>query len=98
MTTLSVVETTRPHRAPATYPDDLGPGMQDELIALADIESRFEKVVARLDRRPGAELRRQRLDAWRGKRREPHVLRLAQLHQRMMAITLHRQRRVLWRG
>jgi hypothetical protein len=25
-------------------------------------------------------------------------LRLAQLHQRMMAVTLHRQGRVLWRG
>ena len=28
----------------------------------------------------------------------PAVLRLAQLHQRMMAVTLHRQGRVLWRG
>ena len=97
MTALSVADTAHPGPA-LGYPDDLGPGMQDELTALADIESRFEGIVARLDRRPGAELRRQRLEAWRAKRREPHVLRLAQLHQRMMAVTLHRQGRVLWRG
>jgi hypothetical protein len=98
VTALSVAETARIRPALATYPNDLGPGMQDELTALADIESRFEGALARLDRRPGAELRRQRLEAWRTKRREPHVLRLAQLHQRMMAVTLHRQGRVLWRG
>lgn len=98
MTALSVVETA-PHPAgPGPYPDDLGPGMQDELTALADIETRFEGMLARLGRRTGAEARRRRLEAWRTKRREPHVLRLAQLHQRMMAVTLHRQGRVLWRG
>lgn len=94
MTSLTVSESVRPRAEPVAYPDDLGPGMVDELTALADIESRFEGVVARLDRRPGANLRRERLEAWRAKRREPHVLRLAQLHQRMMAVTLHRQARV----
>ena len=98
MSALSVVETAPRPAGPAAYPDDLGPGMQAELTALADIETRFDGVVAHLDRRPGAEVRRQRLEAWRSKRREPHVLRLAQLHQRMMAVTLHRQGRVLWRG
>ena len=98
MTQLSVTEISRPSPEQVAYPDDLAPGMQDELTALADIESRFESVIARLDCRPGAALRRQRLEAWRAKQREPHVLRLAQLHQRMMAVTLHRRGRVLWRG
>lgn len=98
MTALSVAETGRRRPVAPIYPDDLGPGMHDELTALADIESRFEGILARLEGRPDAELRRRRLEAWRTKRREPHVLRLAQLHQRMMAVTLHRQGRVLWRG
>ena len=97
MTALSVVETASYPAGPAAYPDDLGPGMQDELTALADIESRFEGRVARIEGRPGAALLRRRLEAWRAKRREPHVLRLAQLHQRMMAMTLNRRGRVLWR-
>ena len=97
MTALNVAETARPRSVDPTYPDDLGPGMQDELTALADIESRFEGMVARIEGRPGAALLRRRLEAWRAKRREPHVLRLAQLHQRMMAMTLNRRGRVLWR-
>jgi hypothetical protein len=98
MSALSVVETAPRPAGPVAYPDDLGPGMQAELAALADIETRFDGVGAHVGRRPGAEVRRQRLEAWRSKRREPHVLRLAQLHQRMMAVTLHRQGRALWRG
>jgi hypothetical protein len=98
VTALSVVQTASHPAGPAAYPDDLAPGMQDELAALADIETRFEGVVAHLDRRPGTEVRRQRLEAWRMMRRQPHVLRLAQLHQRMMAVSLHREARVLRRG
>ena len=52
MTALSVVETAPRSAGPATYPDDLGPGMQAELAALADIETRFDGVVAHLGRRP----------------------------------------------
>jgi hypothetical protein len=91
VTELSVAATARPRAERAAYSEDLAPGMQDELSALADIESRFEGVL-------GGDVRRQRLEAWRAKRRKPHVLRLAQLHQRMMAVTLHRQGRVPWRG
>jgi hypothetical protein len=98
VTELSVAATARPRAERAAYSEDLAPGMQDELSALADIESRFEGVLERLERRPGGDVRRQRLEAWRAKRRKPHVLRLAQLHQRMMAVTLHRQGRVTWRG
>lgn len=98
MTELSVAMTARPGAERTAYPEDLAPGLQDELSALADIDSRFEGVVERLEHRPGSDVRRQRLEAWRAKRRQPHVLRLAQLHQRMMAVTLHRQGRVPWRG
>ena len=63
MSALSVVETAPRPPGPAAYPDDLGPGMQAELTALADIETRFEGVLAHLGRRPGAEVRRQRLEA-----------------------------------
>jgi hypothetical protein len=57
MTALSVVETAPRSAGPAAYPDDLGPGMQAELAALADIETRFDGVVAHLGRRPAASRR-----------------------------------------
>src|SRR3954454_19850879 len=84
--------------APAVYPDDLEPAMQQELAALADIELRYERLAGRLNRssRPRAARDRlaQQLEARHQKEREPHVRCLAELYQRMTSVRLVSRRSI----
>jgi hypothetical protein len=63
------------------------PGMDAELAILAGIESRYSEELAKLERSPkppdDKERLRQQLEARRKMAREPHVLRLAALHEQM---------------
>ena len=77
------------------YPDDLEPALQDTLALLANIDAHYDAERERLDLWPGpdsvkARLAGQLADAHR-REREPHVKRLAELHQRIMSETLYRQ-------
>jgi hypothetical protein len=63
------------------------PGMDAELAILASIDSRYSEELAKLERSPRSpeakERLRQQLEARRKMAREPHVLRLAALHEQM---------------
>jgi hypothetical protein len=63
------------------------PNIDAELAILAAIENRFSEELAKLERLPkppdDKERLRQQLDAGRKMAREPHVLRLAALHEQM---------------
>ena len=77
------------------YPPDLEPAIQDELAVLASIEACYADALARLERSGSqssakAHLRKQ-LELRRNSAREPHVPRLADLHEQMLQSTL-------WRG
>ena len=77
------------------YPPDLEPAIRDELTVLARIEARYADELARLElsASPASakEHLRQQLAFRRNSARKPHVLRLADLHQRVLETTL-------WRG
>src|SRR5215213_5234802 len=98
MSKLSCVASSNPAAVARTYPDDLGPLIQDELARLADVEARYEADLDRVLRRAkttGVRDRAVRMLAERHRKdREPRVLRLAELHQRVMAITMFRHRSV----
>ncbi len=86
--------------APAgAYPDDLEPALQQEFLALADIEARFETLLHRLDEWRGPqslrERRLQQLETWRRQARGPHAQRLAAHHNRMMSLRLLREPRMV---
>jgi hypothetical protein len=74
------------------YPPDLEPAIQDELAVLASIETRYSDELARLERSgspaSAKEHLRQQLAFRRNSAREPHVLRLADLHHQMLESTL----------
>jgi hypothetical protein len=76
------------------YPPDLEPAIQDELSVLASVEARYADELARLegsgDPPSVKEHLRQQLELRRKAAREPHVLKLADLHQRMLETTLFR--------
>ena len=98
MSKFSSVASANPAVRAQTYPDDLGPLIQEELARLADVETRYEADLDRVLRRAKTSRVRDRavrILAERHRReREPRVLRLAELHQRMMAVTMFRHRRV----
>ena len=77
------------------YPPDLEPAIQDELNVLASIEARYSDELAQLEHSgspaSAKEHLRQQLAFRRNSARGPHVLRLADLHQRMLQAAL-------WRG
>jgi hypothetical protein len=70
-----------------TVDGGFAPGMDAELAILAAIESRYSEELAKLERSPkppdDKERLRQQLEARRKMAREPHVLRLAALHEQM---------------
>ncbi len=80
------------HTPPAPYyPDDLLPKIQSVLKALADVEIRYERERARLNRSPEPAAVKKRLLARlrdrRRQEREPYVRRLSVLQRRMRAIS-----------
>jgi len=98
MPKLSLVESPTPSSLPRSYPEDLEPAIQAELAALAEIERHHEVLCARLNGWTGPQAIRERLlhglEQDRQEQRQPHVLRLGDLHQRMIA-TMLRDRRAL---
>jgi hypothetical protein len=70
-----------------TYPDDLGPAIQAELAALADVEVRYERMAERVQDRPSAKRDHliRRLSARREAARKAHISRLHELQQRLIA-------------
>ena len=81
------------------YPDELLDELQDDLAALADIEAEFDQMLERLERWRGTEDEKVELLALleerRELRRQPHVQRLAALHDQMLRVTLYRDLRRL---
>lgn len=98
MSKFSSVASVIPAIRAQTYPPGLGPLIQDQLARLADVEARYEADLGRVLRRAKTSRVRDRavriLAERHRKDREPRVLRLAELHQRMMAIRMFRHRRV----
>jgi len=98
MSKFSSVASANPAVKAQTYPDDLEPLIQDELARLADVEARYEADLDRVLRRAKTSRVRDRavriLAERHRKDREPRVLRLAELHHRMMAMRMFRHRRV----
>lgn len=77
------------------YPDDLEPAVQDLLSVLANIDTHYEGERERLELWSGPDSVKERLAAQLAEahrqEREPHVKRLAELHQRWVTETLYRQ-------
>jgi hypothetical protein len=77
------------------YPDDLEPALQDALAILANIDAHYDSERERLDQWVGPHSVKERLRAQLAEvhrqEREPHVQRLAELHQRWTTMRLFRQ-------
>ena len=84
---------------PAMYPVDLEPAIQETLSILADIEMHYEEERGQLERWRGPDAVKSRLadhlETRHRQEREPYVQRLAELHQRMMSLTMFRNLRTL---
>jgi hypothetical protein len=76
------------------YPEEVEPAVQDALAVLANIDSHYDEERERLELWAGPKSVKERLSAEletaRREEREPHVKRLAELHQRWMAATIYR--------
>ena len=79
------------------YPDDLTGAMQAELAALAAIDADYAAKRHRLETWAGPQAAKERLtrevEACHRRDREPHVLRLGALHERVMALTMFKSLR-----
>jgi hypothetical protein len=74
------------------YPADLATALQSELAALADIETDYAAKRQRLETWAGAPKMKDRLvremEARHRRERQPHVLRLGELYERIVALTM----------
>jgi hypothetical protein len=79
------------------YPDDLTAAIQAELAALAAIDADYAAKRHRLETWAGPQAAKERLarevEACHRRDREPHVLRLGALHERVMALTMFKDLR-----
>jgi len=77
----------------AGYPVDLEPALQDTLAILADIDAHYDGERERLDAADVADKERlaAELEERHRQEREPYVLHLAELYQRMMSATMYRR-------
>jgi hypothetical protein len=91
---LKSVRPDHPMSVVPTYSDGLEEAIQDTLARLADIETAYELMKERLDRWTGAAPAKERLAAQLERRhqrdREPCVQKLAELHHRLMSVTMFR--------
>ena len=80
-----------------SYPADLTQSIQAELAALADITAQYEQKRQQLETWTGPQKLKERLaeqvEDCHKRDREPHVLRLGELHERIMALTMFRHLR-----
>lgn len=85
--------------AEAAYPEDLEPELRATLSILASIETRYEQERESLACWPGPDTIKSRLAHALEERhrhsREPHVQRLAELHTRIMSLTMFRDLRTM---
>lgn len=85
--------------AEATYPEDIEPELQATLSILAGIETRYEQERESLACWPGPDAIKARLAHVLEERhrhnREPYVQRLAELHTRIMSLTMFRGLRTM---
>ena len=76
------------------YPTDLEDALQETLAILADVELAYDKHRAMLDRWSGSAAQKARLSAelerLYQRDRQPLVMRLADLHERIRRVTLFR--------
>jgi hypothetical protein len=90
----SASKTSRVAETAPVYPDDVEPAVQDALSVLANIDAHYEGERERLDHWSGPETVKERLSSALAeahqREREPHVKRLAELHQRWMSALLYR--------
>jgi hypothetical protein len=92
----AVNERSHGYSVPETplYPADLDEAMQDTLASLADVDLIYELRRKMLDNWSGSKSQTERLraeaDAIYQGERQPLILRLADLHERMMDVTLFR--------
>jgi hypothetical protein len=79
------------------YPDDLTAAIQAELAALAAIDAEYAQRQHRLETWAVPQAAKERLarevEACHRRDREPHVLRLGALHERVMALTMFKDLR-----
>ena len=82
-----------------TYPADLTLALQSELAALAAIDAVYDEKRHRLETWPGPQEKKEQLarevQVCHRRDREPHVLRLGVLHERIMALTMFRGLRTM---
>jgi hypothetical protein len=80
--------------SPPLYPDDLEGAIQDTLATLADIDCAYDERRSALWEWSGPQADKMRLlgevDSLHRQEREPYVKRLAELHGRMVSMTLFR--------
>jgi hypothetical protein len=83
-----------PNRTNLGYPPELESAIEEELSVLGSIEARYTDELARLEQSDtsgsGKERLRQQLEWRRKSAREPHVLKLTELRQRLLAETIWR--------
>ncbi len=77
-----------------TYPADLTTAMQAELAALAAIDAEYAEKRHRLENWAGPQKMEEQIvrevEVCHKRDREPHMLRLGQLHERTIALTMFR--------
>jgi len=89
-----LVTSPRPDGVPdaPVYPADLATALQSELAALADIETAYAAKRQRLETWAGLPKMKDRLvremEARHRRERQPHVLRLGELYERIVALTM----------
>ena len=80
--------------SPPTYPADLTVALQAELSILAAIDADYAEKRLRLETWGGPQKMKERLtrevEVCHKRDREPHVLRLGELHERIMNLTMFR--------
>jgi hypothetical protein len=91
---LKVAKAQRLAETVPVYADDIEPALQDALAVLANIDAHYDGERERLELWTGPDSVKNRLagqleEAHR-QEREPHVKRLAELHQRLMNETFYR--------
>ena len=84
-------------RVNAVYPDEIEPELQAALSALADIETRYEQARGSVAHRSDHEFLKMKLtrelEKQRRQDRGPYVQRLAELHTRLLWLTLFKSLR-----
>jgi hypothetical protein len=95
MSKLSAIESSPPSTPPDLHAKGWDDAIEAEMAVLSELERSYEQERARIRQTPGAPGPQARLleqlEQQHRNEREPHVLALADLHQRMMDATFSRR-------